>query len=295
MGFSGTFVVHRDRRLLADLLPDLAASGEAELCHDGVSGGWQVTRLVTPLDDLPTGFLAELRDLTGAPVLAAGILDSDAALVHGVGRHTPDWQAWLRLDRAMGFLLPPPSPWTADGTYLGDDWVDPDHERETAVLRKRLIAEAPGGSSAAAAAMAWAGEAGLEPGTVAEVTDAFDGTEVFVEDLFLTLINRLGLATERVRPPERPAIAEVLRGLLGSRLDAIDMVSHQPVRGERLEFPGMADVRLHFDDRPAVTACACAGEFVVLPPQVRDDSAEHRRGPSTCRSPGRSPNSSGDG
>lgn len=38
-------MVHRDERLLAELLPGVAALDEAELCYDGVSGGWQVTRV----------------------------------------------------------------------------------------------------------------------------------------------------------------------------------------------------------------------------------------------------------
>jgi hypothetical protein len=274
MGFWGTFVVHRDRRLLEELLPDVAAFGEAELCYDGVSGGWQVTRVFAPFDDLPAGFLEALADLTGAPVLAAGVMDSDAALVSGLGRDTPGWKAWLQLDRAMAFLVPARARWAEDGRYLGDGWEDPDQDRQAAAAKERILAEAPGGPAAAAAAMAWAGEADLEPATVEEVTEAFNGNEVFVEDLFFTLINRLGIAIDKVQIPERPAVAEVLRSLLGNRLDTIDLISHRPVRGERLDFPGMTDMRLHFDGQPAVTACACGHEFFVLPPAVKDDSAK---------------------
>lgn len=95
MGFWGTFVVHRGERLLWKLLPDVSALNDAELCHDRVSGGWQVTRVFAGFDRLPADFLTGLRDMTGAPVLAAEVMDSDAALMKALGRHTPGWQAWL--------------------------------------------------------------------------------------------------------------------------------------------------------------------------------------------------------
>jgi hypothetical protein len=47
------------------------AFGEAELCYDGVSGGWQVSRLVARFNELPAGFFNTLCVVTGAPVLAA--------------------------------------------------------------------------------------------------------------------------------------------------------------------------------------------------------------------------------
>jgi hypothetical protein len=46
MGFWGTFVVHRGGRLLWELLPDVTALSDAELCFDRVSGNWQVTRVL---------------------------------------------------------------------------------------------------------------------------------------------------------------------------------------------------------------------------------------------------------
>ncbi|WP_144122834.1 hypothetical protein [Catellatospora sichuanensis] len=270
MGFWGTFVVHRDQRLLADLLPDVAAEADLGLCYDGVSGGWQVTRVHAGYDELPPGFLAELRDLTAAPVLAADVMDSDAALVTALGLDAPGWQAWLQLDGAIGHLEPPPSPFTEDGTYLGDGWCDPDYERHADEVRARILAETPGGTVAAAAAIGWAHEAGLQPGTLEDVTAALQGHEVFVEDLFYLLINRLGIATDEVELPERLSVHEHLLGLLGRKLTAIAVTAHQPVRGEQLVFDDMFDICLCFEGAPTVTACACGGEF-SLARQPDDD------------------------
>jgi hypothetical protein len=171
----------------------------------------------------------------------------------------------LCLDAAMGFLAPPPAPFAEDGTYLGDDWRDPEHEREARAHKEQILAETPGGTVGAAAAVAWAAEAGLTPGSVEDVAEALDGHDVFVEDVFFRLLNRLGIATDEVETPRRPALAEVLRSLIGHRLAAVDTVAHRPTRGERLT-GDMPDMRLHFEDQPTVTACSCAGEFGLLPP-----------------------------
>lgn len=271
MGFWGSFVVHRGEQLLADLMPGVETFGEAELCYDGVAGGWQVTRVFARDHPLPNGLLTDLRAATGAPVLAAYILDSDAAFVNALGQHTPGWQAWLNLDGALGHLAPPPAPFDEDGNYLGDDWRDPDHEREVAVVREQMLADTPGGSAAAAAAVAWAAEAGLEPGSPEDVTALLAGEDVFVEDLFFALLNRLGLDTEEAEPPVRPGIADVLRSLLGHRVSGVDTTPHQPTRGERLAFPDMQDMRISFENAPTVTACGCAEEFSLLPAMADED------------------------
>ena len=92
MGFWGTFIVHRGQRRLAELLPDVDAFRDAILCYDGVCGDWQVTRVFATTAQLPPDYLVALREATGAPVLAADVMDSDAALVRGLSRHT-DWTA----------------------------------------------------------------------------------------------------------------------------------------------------------------------------------------------------------
>jgi len=193
MGFWGTFVVHRGDRALGELLPHVAEFGEAELCAGGAPGGWQVTRVFCSLNELTEGFLTGLRDLTAAPVLAADVLDSDAAFVTALGVHTEPWQTWLNLDAAMGYLRAPPSPFDENDNYLGDDWVDPEYEREIAALKGQILAESPGGEVAAARAVAWALDGGLTPGPAGEVLAALVTDEGFVEDQFFTFIGRLGL------------------------------------------------------------------------------------------------------
>jgi hypothetical protein len=97
------------------------------------------------------------------------------------------------------------------------------------------------------------------------VAEALDGHDVFVEDLFFALLDRLGLDTAEVAEPSPPATVDVLRGLFGHRLEAVDLAAHRPVRGERLAYGEMPDLRLHFEGRPTVTACSCGGTFVLLP------------------------------
>lgn len=249
MGFSGTFIVHRGQTLLEELLPRVAAFRDAILCYDGVSGDWQVTRVFARAEDLPLDFLAALRNATGAPVLAADIIDSDAALVRGLGYRT-DFAVWLHLNRAMAFLAP-----------------------STASLKAQILAAIPGGAEAAAEAIGWAHEAGLRPGSMASVTELLAGERDPVEWRFFALLNLLGLATDQVTTPEPPAPVDVLRRWLGHCLVSVDLVAHRPVRGERLSHAGMPDLRLGFERQPAVTACACTGDFYFLPDRSRQTVA----------------------
>ena len=103
MGFWGTFVVHRGDRALGELLPHVAEFGEAELCAGGAPGGWQVTRVFCSLNELTEGFLTGLRDLTAAPVLAADVLDSDAAFVTALGVHTEPWDKFISVAQGRIF------------------------------------------------------------------------------------------------------------------------------------------------------------------------------------------------
>ncbi|MBN1173000.1 MAG: hypothetical protein JXA67_12560 [Micromonosporaceae bacterium] len=274
MGFWGTLVVHRSESLLWELLPEVRQLDDARLCHDSGTSRWQVTRVFTTLDGLPVDFIASVRDATAAPVLVADVLDSDAACLTGLGVHTPTWQAWLQLDKALGHLVAPPSPFDADGTYLGDHWRDPDYEQEVSAVRARLLQQIPGqAGTVTERAMSWAKEAGLQPATLGEVTKAFDAQGPFAEDLFFGVLQQLGLAvTEVAAPDAAPTIVQVLHDLLGRRLAGIQTTPHRPVRGERLTFPDMPDLRLAFDGGHAVTACGCHGEFTLLPAPVDGDT-----------------------
>jgi len=259
MGFWGSFVVHRGEALLWELLPDVRELRDADLMYDRVGGEWQVSRVWASSGDLPENFLTDLRDGTGAPVLAADILDSDAAYVHAIGVRTPFWDTWLEIDGAIGHVLPPPAPFDDDDNFLGDDWVDPEYEREAAATKERMLAETLTAAAAASAALAWAAEAGLTPAPAAEIETALAEEEQFVEDQFFTVLNRLGIRTRDI--PSPPTVTEVLTGLIGRRLRGISEVAHQPVRGERRTHPAAPDLLWRFDDHPAVIACGCRDEL----------------------------------
>lgn len=171
VGFWGTLVVHRGERLLWELLPQIRQVDDAELCYDGVARDWQVTRVFPNLERLPRDVVATVRGASGASVLAASVWDSDAAYVVGMGLRTPDWRTWLRLDLII------------------------DHAADYEQAKASMLAEASGGTIAASAAFAWATEAGLELGSVDEVTGAFDGDDTLVEDLFS------GCSTGSASPP----------------------------------------------------------------------------------------------
>ncbi len=254
MGFWGTIVVHRGEPLLAELLPEVEELNEAELDYDRVNGAWQVSRVHLGLRDLPADLLPRLRDVTGAPILAAEVFDSDGAFVHGLGMRA-ECKAWLQLEGALGYLL---TPYTIDGD-------DSEYERENDELRARILAETPGGAVAAAAAIEWAHEAGLTPAGPDEVTEAFDGGSVFVEEQFIKLLNSLGLDTAAVALPVPLAPPlDVLRERYGHRLEGVDRVPHPPSRAWLVQ-PGAADLRLRFEGLPPVTLCSCTHWTLLLP------------------------------
>lgn len=252
MGFWGTMVVHRGERLLAELLPEIEAFHWAALDYDRVNGAWQVSRIHTALRDLPADLLPRLRDATGAPVLVAEVFASDGAFVHALGNQTV-CRAWLQLDGALGYLLTP-------YTINGDDSA---YVRENDDLRVKILAEAPGGAVAAAAAIEWAHEAGLTPTGPDELAAVFDGRSVFVEEQFIKLLNSLGLDTAAVALPD-PLPFDVLSNCVGHRLEGVDRVPHHAARQRRVQ-PGAADLRLRFEGAPPITVCGCTTWTLLLP------------------------------
>ncbi|GIE76706.1 hypothetical protein Aph02nite_26560 [Actinoplanes philippinensis] len=276
MGFWGSIVVHRGRALARELLPEIPELRDAELEHDQVSGGWQVTRIRATIDDLPDTFLTGLRDATKAPVLAASVLDSSAAYLAAVGVETPFWDTWLNIDSAVGYTVLPSSPFDEDGNYLGAGWVDPEYEAEVAATRQSMLNETLHGTPAASAAVAWAREAGLDPAPIPEVEAALATTETFVEEQLFALIGLLGIDTRSGPVPPtaaEPTVAELLTTLIGHRLEGIDVVGHQPVRGEPLDFTRASDLLWRFADRPPLISCGCHDEVLVRAASVSPEQS----------------------
>ena len=260
MGFWGTFVVHRHEQLLWELLPGVEKLDDAELCAEQASGGWQLTRVFAMPHALPRSFLEDVRDLTGAPVLAAAVLDSDAASVRALAPGSSGWQTWLNREKAVEYVA-------EAHRFDGND------EQSVEAARRHILAETEPGTRAAAA-VAWAVEAGWEPSSVADVSQVLVREETFVEDGFFTLLERLGFDAEEVEEHARPSFVELLRAVLGRRVDAVEMAAHEPVRGERLSFAGMPDLRLHFEGHPTLTACGCGREFALVPTGPRSESTQ---------------------
>ncbi|BCJ55857.1 hypothetical protein Asp14428_73320 [Actinoplanes sp. NBRC 14428] len=248
--------MHRGEALLWELMPDEPGFRHAELVHDA---GWQVTRVGVSSGDLPDTFLTDLRDLTGAPVLAADILDSDAAYVHAVGIDTPFWDTWLEPDGAISHFVLAAAPFDDDDNYLGDDWVDPEWEGRAAEAKRKLLEETLTGAAAASAATAWAVEAGLTPDPIAAVVATLADVRTFAEEQFFALLDRLGIRVSE--QPAPPTVADVLRLLLGLRLTKITKIPHLPVRGEHLELTDAPDLVWAMEGHPPVIACSCRGEF----------------------------------
>ncbi|MEU8578358.1 hypothetical protein [Streptomyces asoensis] len=110
--------------------------------------------------------LVELVDVTGQPVLAAFVMDSDCLVLEGRTRDQETWRACL--DRAAM------SAYMAEGGQSVDDWF-------------------LGAEEAAERAVVWARAAGLTPvpKTIADVLSK--RSDPFVEDLFQEFLDALGM------------------------------------------------------------------------------------------------------
>lgn len=193
MGFKGAYVVYRGDQPLTQLVgrePDLL---DAESCEGPWYSDWQVWRVFGWPEDLPADLLPRLRNAAKAPVLAGEFWDDSAVHVKGLGLLTPPWQVWLKIDDVPGYMLTPPAPFDEDDNFLGEDWNDPEYEREVEQLRRRLLAAAPGGLEGAHKAVNWATEAGLQTLSLAEIAETIDRDEGFSRDIFDELLVRLGV------------------------------------------------------------------------------------------------------
>uniref|UniRef100_A0AAU2A127 Uncharacterized protein n=1 Tax=Streptomyces sp. NBC_00093 TaxID=2975649 RepID=A0AAU2A127_9ACTN len=189
MGFSGELVFGRsDRSLLeAPVFDGVREVPDAVWATGPRPGGWQTLQFrYGVLADLDEVLLPGLVECTGSAACVASVYDSGVALVTGLGPEGERWEACLNLELAAAIWTDVPD--DVDDTSA---WADsPEFAEAVSRTRAELDAEVPG---SARRAVAWARSAGLgrdiEVGTVEEVLRS---REAFVEDLFTTLLDRLG-------------------------------------------------------------------------------------------------------
>lgn len=176
MGFWGHIVAVRSTRPAAELPvlrnnPAWASGGDGDYDIRHVAeGGWQIVD-VHSHEALPLDALA--HD-SGAPVLAAYILDSDGANLTGFGPASGLWEGWIGPGGSSCYAI--------DDPYAAD-------EAAFDAAEARIRAELP---ERARQAVAWAEEAGLTPAPDA-VLAAMQGHETFAEDLFFSVLAALGV------------------------------------------------------------------------------------------------------
>lgn len=186
MGFSGQFVFGRcDRPLLEAPAFDAVRPPWGNGAHElwARPGGWQTLQFREGrwgLDELRA-----LVEWSGAPACFAMVYDSEVAEIAGLAPDGREWEAVLGVEIAaqMGVERPP---------GLRDDleWIEsPQYADAVAARRAELEASVP---TAAAAAIAWAGTAGVAAAEQGVVEEVLRSREVFVEDSFIALIDALG-------------------------------------------------------------------------------------------------------
>lgn len=187
MGFTGHMVFGRsDRPLLEAPAFDAVRPprGDGALWSSARPGGWQLLEFRDGEWDQEN--LSALVAWSGAPACVATVYDSDVADVVGL---TPDgrtWRAVLNLEVAAATFPPRPA-----DVYDDLEWVESAQYAE-AVLRRReeLEAAVPEGVSGA---LAWAAAAGYPNATDAAAVEVLlRSHQVFVEDLFVGLLDALG-------------------------------------------------------------------------------------------------------
>lgn len=188
MGFSGHLVFGRSEHaslLNAPVLDQLHPESKAAIrAWRPRIGGWQTLQFDYEIWE--DEYLEALVEWTGAPVCVAAVYDSDVALVTGLDHEGRRWQACLNLDTAAGL-------WAEEPDDVDDQsvWVTTPEYVE-AVARKRAELEAEVASSAHGA-LTWAAAAGFaESVTLETIEEVLNSHAVFVEGLFVKLLDRLG-------------------------------------------------------------------------------------------------------
>lgn len=157
MGYSGHIVVIRSLRPSGEFT---ALNGVEVLHERGYRDGWRWVQLD---GDLP-GTLQTLVSETGAPALAAYIVDSDLADVHALTPRGVSWHTYLHQEMASSYAAPPLE------------------QSADEVARQ---------------ALAWADEAGLTADPD-DVVNALAAKNVFAEESLEVLLGALGTTPEDV-------------------------------------------------------------------------------------------------
>jgi hypothetical protein len=195
MGFSGELLFGRsDRPLLgAPVFDGIGQGRDAVHVNWPRAGGWQMLQFDGDVIKNPKATLRALVEWTGAPACVASVYDSDVAMVMGLGPDVQFWEACLNLEKAAGLWAEVP-----DDVDDMSEWISTPAFAE-AVDRKRaeLDAHVP---DDAQGALDWARSAGFGHSvTAALIQEVLRSREVFVEELFDTLLDRLGFS-EAVDP-----------------------------------------------------------------------------------------------
>lgn len=188
MGFSGELVFGRSSGPLLDapVFDGIVRSRETADTGWPRAGGWQTLQFVGDAIERPEAALRALVEWTGAPVCTASVYDSDVAIVRGLGPGVELWEACLNLEKAAGLWAEVP-----DDADDMSEWISTPAFAE-AVDRKRaeLDAQVP---ADAQGALDWARSAGFGHSvTAASIQEVLRSDEVFVEELFDTLLGQLG-------------------------------------------------------------------------------------------------------
>ncbi|MFC0842299.1 hypothetical protein ACFH04_00895 [Streptomyces noboritoensis] len=159
-------------------------------------GGWQTLQLDYDVLTDPDEVLRALVGWTGDAACVASVYDSDIALVVGLGPDGRRWQACLGMDVAAGEWAVVPD--DVDDTSL---WaLTPEFAEAVSRKRAELDEKVPG---AAQDALAWARAAGFgHTAESASIEEVLRSGETFAEDLFDTLLDRLGFP-QAVEPDGR--------------------------------------------------------------------------------------------
>ncbi|MEU6019256.1 hypothetical protein ABZ826_36175 [Streptomyces sp. NPDC047515] len=198
MGFSGELVFGRSGRPLlgAPVFDGIDQSRDTVHVNWSRAGGWQTLQFGGDVIKKPEATLRGLVKWTGAPACVASVYDSDVAMVMGLGPDAELWEVCLNLEKAAGSWAEVP-----DDVDDMSEWISTPMFAE-AIDRKRteLDAHVPGDAQRA---LDWARSAGFGHSvTAASIQEVLRSGEVFVEELFDALLDRLGFP-EAVDPENR--------------------------------------------------------------------------------------------